>query len=76
MMITIYIYIYIYIYIFIFSHGVRLSPLGTMADVWPIVPALVVDDDDDDDCGLIDGVRIGRGSRSTRRKPAPVPLCL
>jgi hypothetical protein len=24
---------------------------------------------DDDDCGAIDGMRIGRGSRSTRRKP-------
>jgi hypothetical protein len=24
---------------FIFSHGVRLSPLGTAAIVWPIAPA-------------------------------------
>jgi hypothetical protein len=29
----------------------------------------------DDECGPIGGMRIGRGSRSTRRKPAPVPLC-
>jgi hypothetical protein len=33
------------------------------------------DDDDDDECGTFDGMRIGRGNRSTWRKPAPVPLC-
>jgi hypothetical protein len=31
---------------------------------------------DDDECGAVGGVRIGRGNRSTRRKPAPVQLCL
>jgi hypothetical protein len=51
---------------------VRLSP-GTAATVWPIVPA--PDMIDDDDCGAVGGMRIGRGNRSTRRKPAPVPLC-
>jgi hypothetical protein len=30
---------------------------------------------DDDECGAIGGMRLGRGNRSTRRKPAPVPLC-
>jgi hypothetical protein len=30
---------------------------------------------DDDECGTGGGIRIGRGNRSTRRKPAPVPLC-
>jgi hypothetical protein len=29
----------------------------------------------DDDYGALGGMRIGRGNRSTRRKPAPVPLC-
>jgi hypothetical protein len=29
----------------------------------------------DDDYGAIGGMRIARGNRSTRRKPAPVPLC-
>jgi hypothetical protein len=29
---------------------------------------------DEDDCGAIGGVKIGRGNRSTRRKPAPAPL--
>jgi hypothetical protein len=56
-----------------------LSPLGTTVTVWPIVPAPDVDDDDDYDddynCGAISRMRIGRGNRSTRRKPAPVPLC-
>jgi hypothetical protein len=50
---------------------VRLSPLGTAATVWPIVPA--PDDDDDDDCGAIGAMRIGKGS--TLGKPAPVPIC-
>jgi hypothetical protein len=27
------------------------------------------------DCGAIGGMKIGRGSRSTRRKAAPAPLC-
>jgi hypothetical protein len=30
---------------------------------------------DDDECEAVGGMRIGRGNRSTRRKPAPVPLC-
>jgi hypothetical protein len=30
---------------------------------------------DENDCGAIGGIKIGRGNRSTRRKPAPAPLC-
>jgi hypothetical protein len=30
---------------------------------------------DDGECGAVGGMRLGRGNRSTRRKPAPVPLC-
>jgi hypothetical protein len=30
---------------------------------------------DYDECGAVGGMRIGRGNRSTRRKPAPVALC-
>jgi hypothetical protein len=30
---------------------------------------------DDDDYAAVIGMRIGRGYRSTRRKPTPVPLC-
>jgi hypothetical protein len=29
---------------------------------------------DEGDCGAIGGMKIGRGNRSTRRKPAPTPL--
>jgi hypothetical protein len=49
--------------------GVQLGPLGTAAANRPIVPAPIDYDD-----GEIGGM-IGRGNRSTRRKPAPVPLC-
>jgi hypothetical protein len=47
-----------------------LGPLGTAATNRPIVPA-----PGDYDDGEIGGMMIGRGNRSTRRKPAPVPLC-
>jgi hypothetical protein len=49
--------------------GIQLGPLGTAATNRPLVPAL--DDYDDEEIGGM----IGRGNRSTRRKPAPVPLC-
>jgi hypothetical protein len=51
--------------------GVRLSPLGTSATNWPIVPA---PDMIDDECGAFSLIRIGKGNRRTRRKPALVPL--
>jgi hypothetical protein len=38
---------------------------------WPIVSA---SGDSEDDCGETDGMQIGRGNRSSRRKPAPAPL--
>jgi hypothetical protein len=37
---------------------------------WPVVPASGNYDD-----GKFGGMKIGRGNRSTRRKPAPAPLC-
>jgi hypothetical protein len=45
-----------------------LGPLGTAATNRPIVPA-----PDGYDDGEVGGM-IGRGNRSTQRKPAPVPL--
>jgi hypothetical protein len=45
-----------------------MGPLGTAATNRPIVQA-----PGDNDDGEIGGM-IGRGNRSTRRKPAPVPL--
>jgi hypothetical protein len=50
--------------------GVQLGPLGTAATNRPVVPA-----SGDCDDGEIGGMVIGKGNRSTRRKPAPVPLC-
>jgi hypothetical protein len=29
----------------------------------------------DDACGVVGGMKIVKGNRSTRRKPPPVPLC-
>jgi hypothetical protein len=48
----------------------KLGPLGTSATEWPIVP--VPGDYDDGEFG---GMKTGRGNQSTRRKPAPAPLC-
>jgi hypothetical protein len=50
---------------------VRLSPLGTAATTDLLYQPQMIDDDD---CGAIGGMKIGRGNRSTRRKPAPAPL--
>jgi hypothetical protein len=44
--------------------GLRLSPLGTSATNWPIVPPRMIDE-----YGAFGGLRIGRGNL------APVPLC-
>jgi hypothetical protein len=52
--------------------GVRLSPLGTAATIGLLYQPQMTDDGD---CGTIGGIKIGRGNRSTRRKPAPLPLC-
>jgi hypothetical protein len=47
--------------------GIQLDPLGTAATDW----AAPGDYDD----GEFGGMKIGRGNRSTRGKPAPAPLC-
>jgi hypothetical protein len=49
--------------------GVQLGPLGVAATNRPTMPAT-----GDYDDGQISGMMIGRGNRSTRRKPVPVPL--
>jgi hypothetical protein len=51
-------------------NGVQLDPLGTAATNRPMVPAPVDYVD-----GEIGRMVIGKGNRSTRRKPAPVPPC-
>jgi hypothetical protein len=57
---------------FIIVSGVRLSPLGTAATTGLLYQPQMIDDGD---CGAVGGLKIGRGNRSTRRKPAPAPLC-
>jgi hypothetical protein len=51
---------------------VRLSPLGTAATTGLLYQPQMIDDGD---CGVIGGMKFGRGNRSTRRKPAQAPLC-
>jgi hypothetical protein len=53
----------------ILRSGVQLDPLGTAVTNRPIVSA-----PGDCDDGEIGGM-IGRGNRSTRRNPGPMPLC-
>jgi hypothetical protein len=51
---------------------VRLSPLGTLASIGLLYQLRMIDDGD---YGAIGGMKIGRGNRSTWRKPAPLTLC-
>jgi hypothetical protein len=56
---------------------------ATSGPILPAPDAVDVDDDDDDDGNnnnnnvreVAGGMRIGRGNRSSRGKPAPVPFC-
>jgi hypothetical protein len=57
---------------FEFFSEVGLSPLGTGATSGLLYPPQMIDEGD---CGAIGGMKIGKGNRSTRRKPAPAPLC-
>jgi hypothetical protein len=57
--------------LFIILSRVRLSPLDTAATTGLLYQPKMIDDGD---CGAIGGMKIGRGNRSTRMKPAPVPL--
>jgi hypothetical protein len=50
----------------------RLSPLGTAATTGLLYQPQMIDDGDG---GAISGMRIGKGNRSTWRKPATTPLC-
>jgi hypothetical protein len=59
-------------YYFNYLSAVRLSPLGTATTTGLLYQPHMIDDDE---CGPIGGMKIGKGNRSTRRKPAPAPLC-
>jgi hypothetical protein len=58
--------------VFFIISGVGLSPLGTAATFGLLYKPQMIDEDD---CGAIGGIKIGSGNRSTRREPAPAPLC-
>jgi hypothetical protein len=58
--------------LFFFFRGVGLS-LGTAATSGVLYKPQMINEGDR---GAIGGMKIGRGNRSTRRKPAPAPLCL
>jgi hypothetical protein len=59
-------------FIIIIISGVGLSPIGTAATSGLFYKPHMIDEGD---CGAIGGMKIGRGNRSTRRKPASAPLC-
>jgi hypothetical protein len=69
---TKHILLYDFLFFFYIVSGVRLSPLGTAATTGLLYQPQMIDDGD---CLEIGGMKIGRGNRSTRRKPAPAPLC-
>jgi hypothetical protein len=57
---------------FIILSGVRLSAFGTAATTDLFYQPQMIDEGE---CIAIGGMKIGRGNRSTRRKPTPAPLC-
>jgi hypothetical protein len=56
----------------VFFSGVGLSTLDTAATSGLLYKPQMIDEGD---CGATGGMKIGRGNRSTQRKPAPAPLC-
>jgi hypothetical protein len=62
--------LFLFIIIIILS-GVR-QPLDTAATTGLLYQPQMIGDCY---CGEIGGIKIGRGNRSTRRKPAAAPLC-
>jgi hypothetical protein len=63
----------LYCFFVIILSGVTLSSLGTAATTGLLYQPHMIDDGD---CEAFRGMKMGRGNRSTRRKPSPAPLCL
>jgi hypothetical protein len=57
---------------FFYSYWGETESLGIAATIGLLCQPQMIGDGD---CGEIGGMKIGRGSRSTRRKPTPAPLC-
>jgi hypothetical protein len=62
----------IWLFFIILLRGVRMSPLHTAATPLGLLCQSQIIDDE---YWAVSGMKIGRGDRSTRRKPAPVPFC-
>jgi hypothetical protein len=58
--------------IFFYSWWGETGSLGTAATTGLLYQPQIISDGD---CGEIGGMKIGRGKRSTRRKPDPAPVC-
>jgi hypothetical protein len=56
---------------FFWGGGLSLSPLGTSATNWSLYQPRMIDGER----GSVGEMKIGKGNRRTRRKPAPAPLC-
>jgi hypothetical protein len=63
---------YIYIIVVNFFFNLCGETLGTAATTDLLYQPQMIGGGD---CGEIGGMKIGRGNRSTRRKPAPAPVC-
>jgi hypothetical protein len=61
-----------FVLLFIILSGVRMSPFGTATTIGLLYQPQMTDDSD---CGATGEVKIGRGNRSTRKRPVTVPLC-
>jgi hypothetical protein len=61
-----------YFYFLLLLVGYVSKSLGTAATSGLLYKPQMIDEDD---CGAIGRMKIGRGNQSTRRKPAPAPLC-
>jgi hypothetical protein len=59
-------------FFFFFVFNLCNGTLGTTATTGLLYQPRVIGDGD---CGEFGGMKIGKGNRSTRRKPAPAPLC-
>jgi hypothetical protein len=63
---------YCYSLFLFFIKGGGTKSLGTAATSGLLYKPQMIDEGD---CEAIGGIKIGRGNRSIRRKPAPAPLC-
>jgi hypothetical protein len=61
-----------FVSVFLFFFNLCGGTLGTAATARLLYQPRMIGDGE---CGEIGGMKIDRGNRGTRRKPAPAPLC-